>query len=405
MKWLVFLFFILIIIKLPYIKNVLSIINFKYINTEKFICNTNTNNVDKLFTPLSIINSTIDDSRFNINDTNLINTKSNLLKLIEKIDIKTINYKFHQLPPNKFNYNYGYQGYNYDKKNLSNVILKLFSHIKKNFEKTSSDLFPKLCNKLVKCELQLIDMRIISLGKYKNELCINGQLLLKFNSSSYVFVLLFLISETNNSLNIYKLTLDDIGLLSNQNINPFSEQLSILSSPDYGTYNANNTYLYNSYESNYFKDFNSSIYKIDSGDDPVIQGPWRDDEYKCYGGEFHDKYNCNNVYDSYGKIKKRINVWDRPCQHNSDCPFYKKNKNYENNFGGCKRGYCEYPLGTTVLSPRQYLPDNKMKCHNCKKIYSDGTSCCYDQLNKNDYPHLKSPDYVFKDDYTLRNSK
>ena len=29
----------------------------------------------------------------------------------------------------------------------------------------------------------------------------------------------------------------------------------------------------------------------------------------------------------------------------SECPFYKSNKNYENTFGDCINGYCEVPIG------------------------------------------------------------
>ena len=64
------------------------------------------------------------------------------------------------------------------------------------------------------------------------------------------------------------------------------------------------------------------------------------------------KYNCENLYDINGKKKNKIGVWDKPCKKNEECPFFKKNTNYENNFGGCKDGYCEFPVGTTRISPK-----------------------------------------------------
>ena len=45
-----------------------------------------------------------------------------------------------------------------------------------------------------------------------------------------------------------------------------------------------------------------------------------------------------------------------------------------------------------------------MKCYNCKNIRNDGTSCCMDQQNRIKYPDLKSPDYIFEEDYQYRDN-
>lgn len=108
-----------------------------------------------------------------------------------------------------------------------------------------------------------------------------------------------------------------------------------------------------------------------------------------------------------------VGVWDKPCSSNSECPFYKSNKNYTNEFGGCKSsGYCEMPRGidTGTVGYRKYHKsvENKAECYNC--ISSGGGStglnvrdfnCCEAQ-KKN--ARLPSPDYRFVGDESVRNT-
>ena len=77
---------------------------------------------------------------------------------------------------------------------------------------------------------------------------------------------------------------------------------------------------------------------------------------------------------------------------NEDCPFFKKNKNYENERGGCIKGYCELPLGMKLSGFRKYDENLKPICNNCK---NNTVFCCDEQKNKKKYPELKSPDYLF----------
>lgn len=61
-------------------------------------------------------------------------------------------------------------------------------------------------------------------------------------------------------------------------------------------------------------------------------------------------------------------VWDAPCVHDTQCPFYQnaRESGYE---GGCENGYCQMPLGTqlvghtyfqgTPLRPLLFLPREK----------------------------------------------
>ena len=113
------------------------------------------------------------------------------------------------------------------------------------------------------------------------------------------------------------------------------------------------------------------------------------DDYKCYGSSGNNKIECENNYDTYFKPKKR-GVWDTYCKLNTDCPFFKANKNYKNEFGGCFEGVCEMPVGIERLGNRYYDIDTKPLCHNCSQNSKD---CC----DKQDIP-----DYIFKDDIFVR---
>jgi len=97
-------------------------------------------------------------------------------------------------------------------------------------------------------------------------------------------------------------------------------------------------------------------------------------------------------------------VWDAPCQVNSDCPFYKANKNYPNEFGKCDKitGQCEMPLGITPLGFTKY-GKTESKCYNCGSQSMD-SNCCETQLEsiKMGLNNYKSPDFVFKDDESYR---
>lgn len=121
----------------------------------------------------------------------------------------------------------------------------------------------------------------------------------------------------------------------------------------------------------------------------------------------NNKLDCENTITWYGD-KKDSGVWDRPCKKNSECPFFKSNKNYDNNFGKClSNGYCQMPKDAKKIGYHLHLEnDNNMKCYNCnsKKWNSITTlgDCCEDQKNKVKYPFLDSPDYAFDNDVNNR---
>lgn len=149
---------------------------------------------------------------------------------------------------------------------------------------------------------------------------------------------------------------------------------------------------------NYLKPHLNKFYK-----DKYLEATINDNynQYKCFGRHGFNEAECK----SYDKERKVIGVWDKPCNNNDECPFYKKNKNYENERGGCNKGFCEMPINTKVLSYRYYDQTVKQFCYNCEKegcLGDNCYNCCEEQENKNKYPNLKSADYIFKNDYRYR---
>jgi len=130
-----------------------------------------------------------------------------------------------------------------------------------------------------------------------------------------------------------------------------------------------------------------------------------------------DKNDCENQYTIMG-IKKPSGVWDRPCQKDSECMYFKSNKNYENTFGRCINGKCELPINMKPLGYHYFIDEKSgvPMCYNCdSKEWLPNTKigkCCDAQKDKTKYPFLKSPDYAFKGDsrnrfnqYILKNCK
>jgi hypothetical protein len=60
---------------------------------------------------------------------------------------------------------------------------------------------------------------------------------------------------------------------------------------------------------------------------------------------------CESRFDLFGKPKKELDVWDRPCEYDNDCPFF----NVSNFRGGCILGVCEMPLGAKQVGFRKYV--------------------------------------------------
>jgi len=122
-------------------------------------------------------------------------------------------------------------------------------------------------------------------------------------------------------------------------------------------------------------------------------------EVRCFGKLAMTKSECEAVKDPAGNSFKSVGVWDKECRKDDECPFYKANKNYPNNFGGCNSGRCQMPYGIKQVSPLQYREEENASCFGCK---DKGVKCCEEQKDRNLYPNLKSPDYKFEGDELYR---
>ena len=123
---------------------------------------------------------------------------------------------------------------------------------------------------------------------------------------------------------------------------------------------------------------------------------------------YYSREACESSVDPYGRPKS-VGIYDTPCKKNEDCPFYKINKNYDNEFGKCQEsGYCELPSNMVGIGYKYFKnnPENKPLCYNCKssdfKLFTDLDECCDEQYDKKKYPFLKTPDYSFNNDYLDR---
>ena len=125
------------------------------------------------------------------------------------------------------------------------------------------------------------------------------------------------------------------------------------------------------------------------------------DRNYCFYKDAKNKNECISVT----KNNNTIGIYDSPCLYNEDCPFYKKNNNYPNKRGGCKKGYCEMPVNINLLGYKEYLDSNKALCYNCKKQECSGIECnmcCEEQKDSEKYPNLNGPDYAFPNDFNER---
>jgi len=122
---------------------------------------------------------------------------------------------------------------------------------------------------------------------------------------------------------------------------------------------------------------------------------------------YYSRESCESSYDPWGKPKD-VGIYDKPCEKDDECPFYKINKNYNNEYGKCVNNKCELPINMEGIGYHYFKKNNNKLplCYNCKPdIFKPITllgQCCEDQNDRKKYPLLKSPDYAFNDDYTDR---
>ena len=142
-----------------------------------------------------------------------------------------------------------------------------------------------------------------------------------------------------------------------------------------------------------------------------------ENNHKCFGlvnGKSKELISYNNPNNpifckSYHPEISQNGVWDAPCQVNSDCPFYKANTNYPNEFGKCdtNNGQCEMPLGIIPIGFTKY-GKTEPDCYNCDSSFTNNKCCKIQSMRKANIninnPSVKysSPDYIFKNDETKR---
>ena len=90
----------------------------------------------------------------------------------------------------------------------------------------------------------------------------------------------------------------------------------------------------------------------------------------------------------------KMGIWGELCKLDSDCPYFKANKNYKNERGGClPNGYCELPYNMEHYDFKTAKKDLEPLCHNCPKNKNcmgvECSQCCDSQ---------EIPDYAFEND-------
>lgn len=118
---------------------------------------------------------------------------------------------------------------------------------------------------------------------------------------------------------------------------------------------------------------------------------------KCSTKNTNDPLICASKEYLFGsnKVMNAGKMYKHQCTKNIECPFYKSNKLYPNNRGGCVDGYCEFPIGIKPETAFEYDSNSNAVCHS----RSDRKENCSQQkLDK----MLPSLDYAFKNDFNER---
>ena len=372
------------------------IIYFKKNNTEKFTANTLINGYES--------------------KRDIIDTKKKIF--LESKNWRPVdpNYKYRS---DVTNIKSGYLSYQL-KEILSplvrNMKLKKFKEIKDR-TRLDTKIYLEITDKYVNQIMNNINKDLYKIRKHRNIICPNlnacpieivDKKISSFeeNASFYKFTIILILNIGNKELNNvielvvvyhksskqdYLISLDILGNLPEDEFGyiQYTPQLIISRELEY-PYNADKGYLRINEDDTSIPniDANTTIKKylerqIGSSTEK------REPEFRCYGSKGNNQIECENDYDIYFKPKQR-GVWDRDCKDDDECPFFKKNKNYKNNRGGCVLGKCEMPLGVESIGQRHFNIDTKPMCYNCPNNKYD---CCDTQT---------SPDYIFENDILLR---
>lgn len=363
------IYFIIIILLI-----VIFISSSKFLN-ESFTCNRDLYYSDKLFRPIRpiIINFKKFNDANNTKRADFIINKETIDNIIKNIKIDIPQHNIYEINESDYDYKKGYTSYIYDKKKLIDIINKFYSKIIPSFEKNINN--NSICNN--KCSLSLKNYSIKRLGKMKNILVIEGQLIIYLNDNTRYFVLEFVISEKQKIYSLKCSGIDNKPIIQNnlQEMDIINNKVRIMGSPIYGKYDLPKKYIYSSVNDN----LNAKISPSKTSEFP----------YYCFGADAFNKLDCEKV------VNNKQGIWDKSCESDEECPFYK----YNSVNGGCNKGLCQFPLGVTRISPRKYYNLDNALCSGC--LTDEGKTkngnCCREQLNKKKYPNLKvRPNFIFK---------
>jgi len=309
--------------------------------------------------------------------------KSNIQGIFREISNPTTSIwekpKFNKIPLNKFN-----NILSYHKQKLDN---EFFSYIRNN------KMSGIRCPELIDCRTTIIKPGIIKIFEsddwYKFYFIYSYYI--KNKILAYTLFSTTYINKKTNDIKINTIKIagiipeQDINLNSGYSKTNLDKHINIYNNYPFTPYRTNKGYL----RSDNYK----NIIASEEEQQDFLDKRKKDEfSYKhrsfCIGGKGNTKETCESSITSSGD-NKIPGTWDSPCLDNYDCPFYKKNKNYDNERGGCKNELCEMPLNIVQLGPKTYEKNYKPFCHNCPE---NNPTCCDTQTN------FKSPDYAFKDD-------
>lgn len=163
-------------------------------------------------------------------------------------------------------------------------------------------------------------------------------------------------------------------------------------------------YLARSKDDFYYRTFTNTeardeyLYKVQEAKEKI--------KYKCFGQTQFGQQTLQRT-DDQTTCELADGYWDRKCEKDTDCPYYRANRNYPNNLGGCnkKTGFCKWPQGLQSFSYRKPEGVEKALCYNCMNgllgSFTIGR-CCPDQKDQRVYANLLTPDYAYPDDTSAR---
>ena len=324
-------------------------------------------------------------------------------KTMDKILTKNIDFKkrnkyqqlnFSQIKEYKYDYYSGFTGYKINNEIVRECILDVVNKINRTTFKDTPQ------NNTVYFLFILVDFQIIKVSSHQEILNIETLIdLYRFEKASGFQIYLEMYIDKNEII-INKMSVSGNFNEDNIKINPFQNESNVQLYKEYPYYTPNinnqNGYLLDSNEKK--KKTLSVNENIKLLENRLNKGKnvKYDNSFKCINSTGDNLYDCISDKNIIGE-KKKPGVWDRPCLFDIECPFYKANKNTENNFGGCVNGTCQMPLGVKNVGHHFYTDLDRAVCYNC----IDKEYCCQDQLNLKKYSKLKSPDYAFKNDKRL----